>query len=110
MLCPEVPECPWQLCGPQRSAQLLLRKIVGFKIGKPEKPTDVRFVMVGVAHQQMDFEHSNFGRYPSNPKCERQKKRRCQDVVGSFEAMRRYLREVKKCLERVDPCPGGFSQ
>lgn len=29
---------------------------------------------------------------------------RCaQDVVGSFEAMRRYLREVKKCLERVDP-------
>eukprot|EP00434_Breviolum_minutum_P041593 symbB.v1.2.037001.t1/scaffold5352.1/size28163/2 len=25
------------------------------------------------------------------------------DVVGSFEAMRRYLREVKKCLERVDP-------
>ena len=26
-----------------------------------------------------------------------------EDVVGSFEAMRRYLREVKKCLERVDP-------
>lgn len=25
------------------------------------------------------------------------------DVVASFEAMRRYLREVKKCLERVDP-------
>jgi len=25
------------------------------------------------------------------------------DVIGSFEAMRRYLREVKRCLERVDP-------
>lgn len=29
-----------------------------------------------------------------------------EDVVGSFEAMRRYLREVKKCLERVDPFLG----
>lgn len=25
------------------------------------------------------------------------------DVVASFEAMRQYLREVRKCLERVDP-------
>lgn len=25
------------------------------------------------------------------------------DVIASFEAMRRYLREVRKCLERVDP-------
>jgi len=25
------------------------------------------------------------------------------DVVASFEAMRRYLQQVKKCLERVDP-------